>query len=140
MNATLLAMTNSAAESFIIMNSIFFGNSDIGIYTVVGETAFYSLIIQGVFYLYADHSTKVDWWIISRDSVFFFIYLAVLWACLLSNNITWWKALILLLLYLVHIILMKYNYLYEIAIKKVVTQKLELMELRRRPIELYHMA
>ena len=45
MNATLLAMTNSAAESFIIMNSIFFGNSDIGIYTVVGETAFYTLII-----------------------------------------------------------------------------------------------
>ena len=35
MNATLLAMTNSAAESFIIMNSIFFGVSDIGISTVV---------------------------------------------------------------------------------------------------------
>jgi Ca2+/Na+ antiporter len=47
MNATLLAMTNSAAEGFITMNSIFFGVSDIGISTVVGETAFYSLIIQG---------------------------------------------------------------------------------------------
>jgi len=35
MNATLLAMTNSLAESFIIMNSIFFGVSDIGISTVV---------------------------------------------------------------------------------------------------------
>jgi len=34
MNATLLAMTNSAAESFIIMNSIFFGVSDIGISTI----------------------------------------------------------------------------------------------------------
>jgi hypothetical protein len=31
MNATLLAFTNSAAESFIVMNSIFFGVSDIGI-------------------------------------------------------------------------------------------------------------
>ena len=46
MNATLLAMTNSAAESFIIMNSIFFGVSDIGIATVVQQAAFYSFIVQ----------------------------------------------------------------------------------------------
>mmetsp|Transcript_5709 Transcript_5709/g.7686 ORF Transcript_5709/g.7686 Transcript_5709/m.7686 type:complete len:158 (+) Transcript_5709:193-666(+) len=45
MNATLLAMTNSAAESFIIMNSIFFGVSDIGISTVVQQAAFYSFIV-----------------------------------------------------------------------------------------------
>ena len=49
MNATLLAMTNSAAESFIIMNSIFFGVSDIGISTVVQQAAFYSFIIQSKF-------------------------------------------------------------------------------------------
>ena len=49
MNATLLAMTNSAAESFIIMCSIWFGVSDIGISTVVQQAAFYSLIIQGKF-------------------------------------------------------------------------------------------
>lgn len=46
MNATLGAMVNSAAESFIIMNSIFFGVSDIGISTVVQQAAFYSFIIQ----------------------------------------------------------------------------------------------
>ena len=39
-NATLLAFTNSAAECFIIMNSIFFGVSDIGISTVVQQAAF----------------------------------------------------------------------------------------------------
>eukprot|EP00352_Strombidinopsis_acuminata_P009081 CAMPEP_0176356654 /NCGR_PEP_ID=MMETSP0126-20121128/14169_1 /TAXON_ID=141414 ORGANISM="Strombidinopsis acuminatum, Strain SPMC142" /NCGR_SAMPLE_ID=MMETSP0126 /ASSEMBLY_ACC=CAM_ASM_000229 /LENGTH=139 /DNA_ID=CAMNT_0017709837 /DNA_START=184 /DNA_END=603 /DNA_ORIENTATION=- len=44
MNATLLAMSNSEAETFIIMNSIFFGVSDIGISTVVQQSAFYSLI------------------------------------------------------------------------------------------------
>ena len=41
MNATLLAMTNSAAESFIILCSIWFGVSDIGISTVVQQAAFY---------------------------------------------------------------------------------------------------
>lgn len=35
MNATLLAFSNSAAESFIVMNSILFGVSDIGIQTAV---------------------------------------------------------------------------------------------------------
>jgi hypothetical protein len=47
MNVTLLAMSNSAAESFIIVNSIFFGVSDIGISTVVQQAAFYALINQG---------------------------------------------------------------------------------------------
>ena len=45
MNATLLAFYNSGAESFIIMNSIFFGVSDIGIQTTVQQSAFYGLII-----------------------------------------------------------------------------------------------
>jgi hypothetical protein len=40
-------MSNSLAESFIIVNSIFFGVSDIGISTVVQQAAFYSLINQG---------------------------------------------------------------------------------------------
>jgi hypothetical protein len=35
MNATLLAYSNSAAESFIIICSIFFGAPDIGIQTAV---------------------------------------------------------------------------------------------------------
>ena len=47
LNVTLLAVTNSAAESFIIVNSIFFGVSDIGIACVVQQAAFYALINQG---------------------------------------------------------------------------------------------
>lgn len=47
MNVSLLAMSNSLAESFIIVNSIFFGVSDIGISTVVQQSAFYGLINQG---------------------------------------------------------------------------------------------
>lgn len=49
MNVSLLAMSNSLAESFIIVNSIFFGVSDIGISTVVQQSAFFGLINQGEF-------------------------------------------------------------------------------------------
>lgn len=112
MNATIIAMTNSAAESFIIMNSIFFGVSDIGISTIVQQSAFYSLIIQGIylqggnrfilggFYLYAPPGTKIDQWIITRDTIFFIVYLAVISLFLYSNNIQVWQAAVLMFLYL----------------------------------------
>ena len=101
MNVTLLAMTNSAAESFIIMNSIFFGVSDIGISTVVQQSAFYSFAVQsklnlvlpnrpflfltGVFYLVVPAGTLIDWWVITRETVFLFLYLVVISVLLYGN-------------------------------------------------------
>ena len=78
MNVSLLAMSNSLAESFIIVNSIFFGVSDIGISTVVQQAAFYGLINQGMFYLIVQEGTLIDWWIVSRETAFFLLYLAVM--------------------------------------------------------------
>ena len=43
MNVSLLAMSNSLAESFIIVNSIFFGVSDIGISTELTAVLFSQL-------------------------------------------------------------------------------------------------
>ena len=136
MNATLLAMANSAAESFIIMNSIFFGVSDIGISTVVQQAAFYSLIIQGksidktlrssltcvrlrlgIFYLIVPPGTLIDWWIITRETVFILFYLVVLTYCLYGNRVELGKAFLLFLLYIIHIVLMKFSAKYEVAIK-----------------------
>ena len=87
MNATLLAMTNSAAECFIIMNSIFFGVSDIGISTICQQAAFYSLIIQGAFYLLTEPGTRVDWWIITRDTIFIMAYLVAITVFLNTDDI-----------------------------------------------------
>lgn len=131
MNATLLAMTNSAAESFIIMNSIFFGVSDIGMSTVVQQTAFYALIIQGLFYLIAEPGTRVDWWIITRDTIFILVYGTVLTLFLWGNDISDWKGIIMFVLYIVHILLMKYNHIYEVAIKKSVARTMEIKELKK---------
>lgn len=109
MNATLLAFTNSLAETFIIMNSIFFGVSDIGISTVVQQAAFQSLIIQGTFYLIVEEGTLVDWWIITRETVYLLIYLIIMSVFLYGNEVEMWKAQILFVLYICHIILMKYS-------------------------------
>ena len=124
-------MTNSAAESFIIMNSIFFGVSDIGISTVVQQAAFYSFIIQGMFYLIVPVGTYIDWWIITRETVFFLFYLIILSAALYGNKVELYKALILFILYIVHIFLMKYSNKYEVAIKEALANSMEVKELAR---------
>ena len=142
MNATLLAMTNSAAESFIIMNSIFFGVSDIGISTVVQQAAFYSFIVQSIFYLIVPAKTLIDWWIITRETVFILLYLIVISVFLYGNRVELYKALILVVLYIVHIFLMKFSSKYEVAIKQALANRIEiktLSKIAKTDITRFHM-
>lgn len=131
MNVSLLAMSNSLAESFIIVNSIFFGVSDIGISTVVQQSAFYGLINQGMFYLIVQEGTLIDWWIVSRETAFFLLYLAVMSVLLNGNQVDMSGAIVLFCMYILHILLMKYSSKYEVVIKKLLAQTLELRELNR---------
>lgn len=48
-----------------------------------------------------------------------------------ANDIVIWQAIILIVLYFVHILLMKFNRLYEVAIKKSVARTLEIRELNK---------
>jgi len=131
MNVTLLAMSNSLAESFIILNSIMFGVSDIGISTVCQQAAFYALINQGMFYLVVEEGTFIDWWIISRETAFLLVYLSIISYFLYGNQVKMWSAVMLFTLYIVHIVLMKYSNKYEVALKKALANYMELNELTR---------
>lgn len=113
------------------MNSIFFGVSDIGISTVVQQAAFYQLITQGIFYLVVAEETLIDWWIITRDTVFFLLYLLVLAFFLYGNNINQTKALILVVIYILHILLMKFSSKYEILIKHKLANTIEVSGLKK---------
>ena len=131
MNVSLLAMSNSLAESFIIVNSIFFGVSDIGISTVVQQAAFYGLLNQGMFYLIVQEGTLIDWWIVSRETAFFLLYLLIISFLLNGNQVELFGAVVLFFLYIVHIFLMKYSSKYEVVIKKMLAQRMEIKELNR---------
>lgn len=122
-------MSNSAAETFIIMNSIIFGVSDIGIATVVQQSAFYQLVIQGIFYLLVAEGTLIDWWIITRETMFFFLELGLMAYLLYGNSINKAKAFVLIGVYIVHIVLVKFSSKYEILIKHKLANSLELREL-----------
>jgi Ca2+/Na+ antiporter len=131
MNATLLAFSNSAAESFIVNNSILFGVSDIGIQTAVQQAAFSSLAIQGYFYTLTAEDTRIDWGISIRDSTLFIIYLSVMSVFMIENDISDIQIYILIILYIFHVILMKNNHTYEVALKKSFASMLEVRELNR---------
>jgi len=79
----------------------------------------------------AEPGTRIDWWVITRDTIFFIIYLIVLSVFLSSNNITVLNAAIMFALYIVHIFAMKWNSIYEVAIKKNVARLMEISELTR---------
>lgn len=57
------------------------------------------------------------------------IYLVVITLQLASNNITITNAIILVVLYVIHIFMMKFNSSYEVAIKKNVARSMEIKEL-----------
>lgn len=113
------------------MNSIFFGVSDIGISTVVQQTAFTSLVIQGAFYLVVEQGTYIDWWIVTRETIFILLYLVVVTVFLIGNEVEAFQAAVMFGLYIVHTILMKFSNKYEVAIKSALADHIEMKELRK---------
>jgi len=87
----------------------------------------------------------VDWWIITRETIFFLLYLIVMSVFLYGNEIRQWKAWVLFILYIVHIILMKYSQKYEVAIKTSLANKMEIRALKQlaanpHTMKLFHMS
>lgn len=84
-----------------------------------------------MFYMIVAEGTLIDWWIVSRETVFFLLYLAIMSTLLNGNRVELFGAVILLFLYIVHIFLMKYSSKYELVLKKILAQRMEIKELTR---------
>ena len=96
----------------------------------------------GVFYLIVPAKTLIDWWIITRETVFILLYLIVISVFLFGNKVELYHALILFVLYIVHIFLMKFSSKYEVAIKQALANRLEiktLSKIAKKDITRFHM-
>lgn len=71
-----------------------------------------------MFYLIVQEGTLIDWWIVSRETAFFLLYLLIISFLLNGNQVELFGAVVLFFLYIVHIFLMKYSSKYEVVIKK----------------------
>ena len=89
------------------------------------------MVIQGLFYNIAPEKTRIDWWISTRDSILFMFYLGIMSAFMQGEEIAPMAIYILILLYIFHVVLMKFNYSYEVWLKKTFASILEVKELKK---------
>uniref|UniRef100_A0A3B5AGX3 Solute carrier family 24 member 3 n=1 Tax=Stegastes partitus TaxID=144197 RepID=A0A3B5AGX3_9TELE len=90
--ATFMAAGSSAPELFTSVIGVFITKGDVGVGTIVGSAVFNILCIIGVCGFFAGQAVKLSHWALLRDSIFYT-----------------WESLVLILMYAVYILMMKFN-------------------------------
>ncbi|XP_036986150.1 sodium/potassium/calcium exchanger 4 isoform X2 [Artibeus jamaicensis] len=107
--ATFMAAGSSTPELFASIIGVFITHGDVGVGTIVGSAVFNILCIIGVCGLFAGQVVRLTWWAVCRDSVYYTLSVIVLIAFIYDEEIVWWEALVLIILYIFYILIMKYN-------------------------------
>lgn len=107
--ATFMAAGSSAPELFTSVIGVFITKGDVGVGTIVGSAVFNILCIIGVCGIFAGQAVQLSCWTLMRDSTYYTLSVATLIVFIYDEKVTWWESLILVLMYLVYIILMKFN-------------------------------
>ncbi|XP_071477467.1 sodium/potassium/calcium exchanger 1-like [Diadema antillarum] len=106
--ATFMAAGSSAPELFTSVVGVAF-ESDVGVGTIVGSAMFNILIIIALTAALAGKVLHLDWRPLARDSIFYLLSIACYIIFSWDVYITWWEALLLLILYIIYLVLMKFN-------------------------------
>ncbi|XP_051732283.1 sodium/potassium/calcium exchanger 4 isoform X2 [Ctenopharyngodon idella] len=107
--ATFMAAGSSAPELFASVIGVFITHGDVGVGTIVGSAVFNILCIIGVCGIFAGQVVLLTWWAVFRDSFFYILSVVALIVFIYDGKIVWWESLVLVLMYAVYIIIMKFN-------------------------------
>ena len=121
--ATFMAAGGSAPELFTSIIGVFIAFSDVGIGTIVGSAVFNILFVIGMCALFSKTVLHLTWWPLFRDCTFYSISLITLILFFVDNYIRWWEAGLLLCVYFLYVLFMKYNEQAERAIKRIISKK-----------------
>ena len=134
--ATFMAAGGSAPELFTALISTFVAPpsaSDTGFGTIVGSAVFNVLFVIGACAIFSKGVLKLSWWPLFRDATFYTIGLSVLAIFFGTGSyddvkypasMEWYECLILLILYVIYVIMMKYNrWLHFYIVKRWVKEK-----------------
>uniref|UniRef100_A0A673L4D4 Sodium/potassium/calcium exchanger 3-like n=1 Tax=Sinocyclocheilus rhinocerous TaxID=307959 RepID=A0A673L4D4_9TELE len=106
--ATFMAAGSSAPELFTSLIGVFITKGDLGVGTIVGSAVFNILVIIGVCGIFSGQVTiTLTWWPLFRDSIYYI--LSVLALILVSRSMTVWETIMLISMYGVYILIMKFN-------------------------------
>lgn len=106
--ATFMAAGSSAPELFTSVAGVG-TESDVGVGTIVGSAVFNLLVIIAFTTLLARKVLDIDWRPLVRDSVFYAFSIVAFIVLSWDGKFLWWESLILLLLYFLYIVTMKFN-------------------------------
>ncbi|KAK2890022.1 sodium/potassium/calcium exchanger 4 isoform X1 [Channa argus] len=108
--ATFMAAGSSAPELFASIIGVFITHGDVGVGTIVGSAVFNILCIIGVCGIFAGQVVMLTWWAVFRDSSFYILSVVALIAFIYDDKIVWWESLVLVIMYVVYILIMKFNF------------------------------
>ncbi|XP_030000705.1 sodium/potassium/calcium exchanger 3 isoform X2 [Sphaeramia orbicularis] len=107
--ATFMAAGSSAPELFTSLIGVFITKGDVGVGTIVGSAVFNILVIIGICGIFAGQPISLSWWPLFRDAVFYILSIVVLILVIYDEKVLWWETIILISMYGIYIIIMKFN-------------------------------
>ncbi|KAI1894768.1 hypothetical protein AGOR_G00119140 [Albula goreensis] len=107
--ATFMAAGSSAPELFTSIIGVFVTKGDVGVGTIVGSAVFNILCIIGVCGLFARQAVRLSYWTLMRDSLYYTLSVAALIVFIYDEKVSWWESLVLIVMYAVYILIMKFN-------------------------------
>ncbi|XP_065488987.1 ras and Rab interactor 2 isoform X3 [Caloenas nicobarica] len=107
--ATFMAAGSSAPELFTSVIGVFITKGDVGVGTIVGSAVFNILCIIGVCGLFAGQVVALSSWSLLRDSIYYTLSVIALIVFIYDEKVSWWESLVLVLMYIIYIVIMKYN-------------------------------
>ncbi|KAL3971180.1 uncharacterized protein ACER0C_026699 [Sarotherodon galilaeus] len=107
--ATFMAAGSSAPELFTSLIGVFITKGDVGVGTIVGSAVFNILVIIGLSGIFAGQTVVLTWWSLFRDSSYYILSVLTLIMVIYDATVVWWESLLLMTMYGIYIIIMKFN-------------------------------
>ncbi|XP_024119653.1 sodium/potassium/calcium exchanger 3 [Oryzias melastigma] len=107
--ATFMAAGSSAPELFTSLIGVFITKGDVGVGTIVGSAVFNILVIIGLCGIFAGQTVALTWWSLFRDSTYYILSVLALILVIYDDTVAWWESLLLITMYGIYIIIMKFN-------------------------------
>lgn len=106
--ATFMAAGSSAPELFTSIAGVS-TESDVGVGTIVGSAVFNLLGIIALSAAFSGGDLNLDWRPLTRDSIFYATSIFLFIGFAHDGVFTWYESMIMLLLYILYIVIMKFN-------------------------------
>ncbi|ESO89805.1 hypothetical protein LOTGIDRAFT_234185 [Lottia gigantea] len=107
--ATFMAAGSSAPELATAVIGVFVAKDDVGLGTVVGSAIYNVMFVISVCAFFAGTAVYLSWWPMVRDCVAYTVSIIALIVVIYDEEVRWYEAGCLCLLYVLYTIFMYYN-------------------------------